>query len=99
MRRALRQICESARRKDVLFAAGLELQFAFEDIDETLRRRGPERAAGRKLRGHLREARAQLRRGVDDELHALAPGSGVRMNVSGVCSRWSGFRLLRVDPR
>src|SRR5579863_10007244 len=28
-----------------------------------------------------------------------APGSGVRTKVSGVCSRWSGFRLLRVAPK
>jgi hypothetical protein len=61
--------------------------FAVEDIEKSLRRRGAERAAGHELRGHLREARAQLRRGVNDELHARAPGSGVRIKVSGVCSR------------
>ena len=74
VRRALRQIGKSARREDVRLAAGLQLQLAFEHIEKTLRRRWTQQSPGRELRGHLREARAQLRRSVDDELHAVGAG-------------------------
>ena len=85
MRRALRQESKSARSKGVVFAVDGELQCAFEEIDETLCRRGPECASGCKLRGHLGEAGAQLRRNVDHKLHAFRAGQ--RRANEGVCKR------------
>ena len=49
--------------------ADRQADFALEHIDETLRRRGPERTPGRKLCRHLAEVCAQLRTRVHDAIH------------------------------
>ncbi len=54
------------------FAGGLQLQLAVKNVEKTLGRRGAERSSGGELGGHLREARAQLRRHMDDELDAFS---------------------------
>ena len=46
------------------------------DVEKSLRRCGTERATGGELGGHLREARAQLRRGMNHELHTFCAWKG-----------------------
>ena len=53
---------------------GFQFELAFEDIEKALRRRGARACPGGELGGHLREARAELRRSMDHELHALGAG-------------------------
>ena len=74
VRSALRQISKPAGLEDVLLSVRFYFNLAVEDIKKSLCRRGAERAAGNELGGHLREARSQLRRGVNDELHSLGAG-------------------------
>jgi len=76
VRHALRQVGEAARLENVLFAACLKFDLPVEDIEKSLSRGRWQRAAGNKLDGHLREARAQLRSGVNDELYAIGAGQG-----------------------
>ena len=71
---ALRQVSEAARLEDVFLVVRLDFNLAVEDIKKPLRLRRAERAAGNELGGHLREARTQLRRGVNNELHSLSAG-------------------------
>ena len=92
MRRTLRQKGESPRCKNVFLAARPQFQFAFKHIDETLCRRGSQRAPSRKLRSHLREARAQLRRCMDHKLHACCAGEW-RANESV----WSLQQVVRLQ--
>ena len=71
---AMRQIGIPARHHKVGFAAGSQLQFAFQQIEKPLRRRGSQRTSRLKLGGHLRKLRTQLWRNVDDEVHAIRAG-------------------------
>ncbi len=73
---ALGQIRKSAFPEEVIAALGVQLQFAFEDVEKALRGRGPERPSSCELGGHLREARSHSGRGVDDEIHAIRTGQG-----------------------
>ena len=74
VRCALGQIRKSAWSKHSSFPARLDLHFAVKDIEKTLRRSRPQRAAGYELRGHLGKACTQLRSSVDDKLHPLCAG-------------------------
>jgi hypothetical protein len=71
MLRTLGQIRKTSRAKNFFALACGQLHFAVEHIKKALCRRRPERSARGKLRSHLRKARAQLRRHVDDELDIL----------------------------
>src|SRR5580692_4184568 len=76
MGRALRQKRKSAGGEQMFAAIDGEFKLAFEDVEKTLRRRGAERAFRGEFRGHLREARAQLRRNVNNKLDAGRAGQG-----------------------
>jgi hypothetical protein len=103
---ALGQIRKSAFPEEVIAALGVQLQLAFQNKQDSLRRRRTENATGQKFRRHLREARSHSGRGVDDEIHAIRTGQG-RANkrvrrldqVIGLKAATSGSEMMHVTSR
>ena len=93
VRRALRQVGESAGREDVLLAAGLQLRACRREHREIA---APEREPSEPPATN--SAVICVKRapscGAAWMMNSTpsAPGSGERIKVSGVCSRWSGLQ-------